>query len=93
MIDYYCEMHGCKFIPLVSSIFVRARRRSYKCAPVISDVCHLEAKGTLGGERKTFWIFSTIPPPFYTIHATYMYCHTKRDALPSEHEKWRHLLK
>ena len=34
MIDYYCEMHGCKFIPLVSSIFVRARRCSYKCAPV-----------------------------------------------------------
>ena len=34
MIDYYCEMHGCKFIPLVSSIFVRARRRSYKRAPV-----------------------------------------------------------
>ena len=34
MIDYYCEMHGCKFIPLVSSIFVRARRGSYKRAPV-----------------------------------------------------------
>ena len=27
-------MHGCKFTPLVSSIFVQARRRSYKCAPV-----------------------------------------------------------
>ena len=27
-------MHGCKFTPLVSSIFVRARRCSYKCAPV-----------------------------------------------------------
>ena len=37
MIDYYCEMHGCKFIPLVSSIFVRARRCSYKCAPVYFD--------------------------------------------------------
>ena len=34
MIDYYCEMHGCKFIPLVSSIYVRARCRSYKRAPV-----------------------------------------------------------
>ena len=55
----------------------------------MSDFCHLEAKGTLGGERKIFWIFNTIPPPFYAIHATYMYCHTQRDALPSTHEKWR----
>ena len=38
MIDYYCEMHGCNFTPLVSSIFVRARRCSYKCAPVYKSV-------------------------------------------------------
>ena len=38
MIDYYCEMHGCKFTPLVSSIFVRTRRCSYKCAPVYHKI-------------------------------------------------------
>ena len=31
---YYCEMHGCKFNPLVCSIFGRSRCWSYIRAPV-----------------------------------------------------------
>ena len=74
---YYCEMHGCKFNPLVCSIFGRSRCCSYNRAPVY-----------IGSVREVVWLYESANRREGIIFYLYfglMICNTMSTALVSKY--------